>query len=267
MADSIKVSTDDLSACAGEYIKISEEFNTKAGQVAEKINAVIPIWQGNFSEDIDDVLKNFRTAYSSIYKNCQELSAFLNAAVKKYTDVDRGLIPATEVGNTDYPSGVEISCPNINPHMGSYSMKQGDYGYFTKPYGYNAGCCATAYAIGLSMVTGQAYDPTSFWSQSGGTTYYSAGHIGGYTGFDPNAIYEALKNGKPTMLHYKYTSKGGRQSQHWVVVKGVASGAKPGNITINDLIVIDPYTGGERTMADLIGSVKVFDIQGMKTFT
>lgn len=130
------------------------------------------------------------------------------------------------------------------------SRDQHDYPEFTVPSGSNEGCCATAYATGLSIVTGKDYDPTQFWDTSAGTTRYSEGHVidGSY---DPGTVYEALKNGKPTMLNYSYAGGAG---QHWVLITGTRSGADgfdPNNITTADFIALDPATGKEVPLTDV----------------
>lgn len=151
----------------------------------------------------------------------------------------------------------------LTDHM-NRSKKQGDYSAFTKPYGSNAGCCATAYATGLSIVTGKDYDPTQFWDTNVGTTYYSEGHVGAYIDYDAGTVYEALRNGKPTMLNYTYSSGG----QHWVLITGTRSGADgfdPNNITAADFIAMDPATGKEVPLTDVY-RFEGATIQGMKNF-
>ena len=130
------------------------------------------------------------------------------------------------------------------------SRDQHDYPVFTVPSGSNEGCCATAYATGLSIVTGKDYDPTQFWDTSVETTRYSEGHVidGSY---DPGTVYEALKSGKPTMLNYSYAGGAG---QHWVLITGTRSGADgfdPNNITTADFIALDPATGKEVPLTDV----------------
>lgn len=151
----------------------------------------------------------------------------------------------------------------LTDHM-NRSKKQGDYSAFTIPYGSNAGCCATAYATGLSIVTGKDYDPTQFWDTNVGTTYYSEGHVGAYIDYDAGTVYEALRNGKPTMLNYTYSSGG----QHWVLITGTRSGADgfdPNNITAADFIAMDPATGKEVPLTDVY-RFEGATIQGMKNF-
>ena len=151
----------------------------------------------------------------------------------------------------------------LTDHM-NRSKKQGDYSAFTIPYGSNAGCCATAYATGLSIVTGKDYDPTQFWDTNVGTTHYSEGHVGAYIDYDAGTVYEALRNGKPTMLNYTYSSGG----QHWVLITGTRSGADgfdPNNITAADFIAMDPATGKEVPLTDVY-RFEGATIQGMKNF-
>lgn len=151
----------------------------------------------------------------------------------------------------------------LTDHM-NRSKKQGDYSAFTIPYGSNAGCCATAYATGLSIVTGKDYDPTQFWDTNVRTTYYSEGHVGAYIDYDAGTVYEALRNGKPTMLNYTYSSGG----QHWVLITGTRSGADgfdPNNITAADFIAMDPATGKEVPLTDVY-RFEGATIQGMKNF-
>ena len=151
----------------------------------------------------------------------------------------------------------------LTDHM-NRSKKQGDYSAFTKPYGSNAGCCATAYATGLSIVTGKDYDPTQFWDTSVGTTYYSEGHVRANLPYDAGTIYEGLKNGKPTMLNYTYSGGG----QHWVLITGTRSGAEgfdPNNITVADFIALDPANGKEVPLTE-VTRFEGATIQKMNTF-
>lgn len=152
---------------------------------------------------------------------------------------------------------------DLSPNMGNYSMNQYEYPMYYD--GYNAGCCATAYAIGLSMVTGNAYNPTQFWRD--GATHYDAGYVGDYNSYNANDILNALKNGKPTMVHFEYGSSG----QHWVLAKGISEGANLSNLGVEDIIVIDPLDGQERTLAEAMrtepgGVADVSKIKGMKVF-
>ncbi|MCR5105553.1 MAG: hypothetical protein K6B68_14050 [Eubacterium sp.] len=128
--------------------------------------------------------------------------------------------------------------------------------------GENWGCCATAYATGLSIVTGRSYNPESFWRYK--CTYYDQGHVNAYTSYNATTIYNNLLAGKPTMVHYKYY-KGNGTSEHWVLVIGVRSGAIKSNIQFSDFTVIDPWGGAEKSLSS-VGYFGSRYSMGMKTF-
>ena len=131
----------------------------------------------------------------------------------------------------------------LQHHMGGYSLKQGSYSAFVSN-GVNYGCCAMSYAIGLSIVNRQAYNPTSFWY--GGTTHYNKGGVGaGVSPFDAGRVYRALQNGKPTMINYRYKNNTG---QHWVLIMGIRGGADINQLTYDDFYAIDPVTGSQVTL-------------------
>lgn len=131
----------------------------------------------------------------------------------------------------------------LQHHMGGYSLKQGSYSAFVSN-GVNYGCCAMSYAIGLSIVNRQAYNPTSFWY--GETTHYNKGGIGAdISPFDAGTVYRALQNGKPTMINYRYANNTG---QHWVLIMGIRGGADINQLTYDDFYAIDPVTGSQVTL-------------------
>lgn len=125
---------------------------------------------------------------------------------------------------------------------------------------FDQGCCAMSYAIGLSIVNRRAYNPATYWY--GGTTHYDSGRVGSYVNFNAATVYNALKNGKPTMIHYKYA---GNSGQHWVLIMGVRSGADSNNLLYGDFYAIDPATGRQITLTSSYrwGGCKV---SGMRVF-
>lgn len=132
---------------------------------------------------------------------------------------------------------------HLDIHMGGYSLCQGDYPEFEKPYDYNAGCCALAYAVGLSIVNGEPVDPTKYWYN--GTTNYEKDTVT-WASYDASEIISELRNGKPTMLHYLY----GERGEHWVLIIGVRNGANPNNLNMSDFEVLDPAYGDIRLLTD-----------------
>lgn len=103
---------------------------------------------------------------------------------------------------------------------------------------FDKGCCAMSYAIGLSIINGRSYNPVTYWYD--GTTHYDSGRVGSYVNFNAMTVYNALRNGKPTMIHYKYA---GNTGQHWVLIMGVRSGVDSNNLSYEDFYAIDPATG------------------------
>ena len=153
----------------------------------------------------------------------------------------------SEKSKDDSPieSQPETTSMQLHHNMSGYSVRQGDYSYFTQPYGYNAGCCAVAYAAGISIVTGQAYDPTQFWYD--GYTHYDAGHKSGWQSYDSEHIYNELKSGHPFQLAYIYASSPLEQTDadHFVLITGIRDGADIKHLQYSDFIALDPATGSE----------------------
>lgn len=106
-------------------------------------------------------------------------------------------------------------------------------------------CAATAYAIGLSIVTKEAHDSSKYFYN--GYAHYDDGGIviqpdgnSETTYVYSSVIYEHLKEGKPTAIHYGHDAPGG---EHYVLVVGIRAGADPNNLTLSDFIIVDPADG------------------------
>ena len=149
-----------------------------------------------------------------------------------------------DVGGTRY-----IDCTQTGIHLQHYmtqSLKQ--------PY--SGPCCAYAYGIGLSIVLKQNVNPMQFYYD--GLAHYDWGRVGAYHSYNATEIYNALKNGKPTMVHYTYSG-----GQHWVLIVGIKNGANINNIQYSDFICIDSATGSEYA---LTSAYRFGNIQGIKVF-
>ena len=124
-------------------------------------------------------------------------------------------------------------------------------------------CAAYAYAFGLSIVTGGAYNPNDFYyADPGGSVkyaHYTRGHAGSYEPFDRNKVYEALKQGRPTMVHL-YAGGG---NQHWVLINGVRGGAIAQMLQDSDFTVLDSGYGDQRKLTSAL-CYGAGNIAGMK---
>ena len=263
------VGTTNLKQAKSDVTKIISYCETLKKEVISSVNEFAKCEEKVKSRTYDDLLnttsqitEDSKTSSKEIKEKISALEAKQKEYVALYGVESQAI--AAEIARLKKLYGTDYI--SLKPNMGSYSMKQGDYSAFTIPYGYNAGCCATAYAIGLSITRGQPYNPTSFWWQSDGLTHYTEGGVGNYQGFNASKVYESLKSGKPTMFHYTYTTKT-RSSQHWVVITGIREGADPDNLTYRDFMAIDPGTGTERSLADIADNCVTFNIQGMKIFS
>ena len=170
-----------------------------------------------------------------------------------------------DTGSAAYINGANITTGiHLNHHM-SGSLSQNSYNL----YGYdtdlqcwkNWGCCAMAYATGLSIVNGRSYNPESFWRNQG--CDFSGGGVNGSTDFNARIIYDKLVQGKPTLVHYEYGKY--TTSQHWVLVIGVRGGVNKDAIQFSDFVIIDPWDGVEKNLTSAGSFGSRFYI-GMRTF-
>ena len=109
-------------------------------------------------------------------------------------------------------------------------------------------CTSTAWCMGLSIMTGQSYDPTQppYWGANGAV----------YKGYDrvisTNVLqhaYDQLQSGKPSMFYaYNGNNISGR---HAVTIVGVAEGADASNLQPKDFLVIDPGDGKIKNLTEV----------------
>ncbi|MDY3998712.1 MAG: RICIN domain-containing protein [Blautia sp.] len=254
----------------GEYYKIVAAHSNKVLDVANgSKSSGTNVWQCTYN-GTDAQLWRFVSAGNGYYYIQSKLGTYLDAAngqagnginvwacTGNKTNAQKWKLTPTKLAQ-NISSGIRLS------HHMNISMRQGDYSAFTVPYGYNAGCCATAYAVGLSIVKGKSYNPTLYWHDGpyGYCTYFDAGGVDTEKTYNATTIYNALKRGKPTMLHYAYANNSG---EHWVLIIGVRSGANENNLSYSDFIVIDPASGLEKS---LTSSYKFAGgkVKGMKVF-
>ena len=136
-------------------------------------------------------------------------------------------------------------------------MSQNSYDGYEFGYGdYNDGCTATSWCMGLSMMDGEKYDPTSseMWINGEGATFKGQGEsIWGDEASMLKEAYKQLMNGKPSVFyaeHY-FSPTSSAKCPHAVTIVGVSSTANPDALTMNDFLVVDPWGGVTKTLAEV----------------
>lgn len=226
----LQTQIDELSAIIGDFLKekpFKAHSDADAGATHEQTNI----------------------AYASIQQAQKQLCKLIEYTrdfFQKYLNVVTGNDATAKVTSSGQ---LIFSGCRVSPNMAGYSLRQGDYNEFTYPYGYNAGCCAVSYAVGLSIVTGHSYDPTSFWY--GGTTHYDAGHRTGWCEYDAKQLSSNLQAGIPFQMAYIYDSSpaGQTDADHFVLITGIREGANLNNLSFDDFLAIDPAYGDERPLS------------------
>ena len=102
----ILVKTSELKACAAAYRNLSASFDTNCNNLLKKIDEYESVWKGSFSKDFDGKVTKIKKVRKSVVKNSTELATFIDGAVEKYIQVDKGLAQSSQIGNNDYPSNV-----------------------------------------------------------------------------------------------------------------------------------------------------------------
>ena len=147
-------------------------------------------------------------------------------------------------------NGVAYHALNYEPNI----LSQNDYDGECFGYGFgNEGCTATAWCMGLSMITGKSYNPTDsqMWTNGIGATFEGQG--GSVWGGQSEMLAEAynqIQNGKPS-LFYAYHSFTDGGSMHAVTIVGVSETADINNLKMSDFLVVDPW-GGEVKSLDQV---------------
>lgn len=114
----------------------------------------------------------------------------------------------------------------------------------------HGGCCAMSYAVGISIITKKDVDPLTYYRKDWFSPkvylcYFDDGHVEtSEIAFDAEQVYSNLRMGKPTLVHYTYST-----GQHWVCITGVRAGVNTKDLTYADFTAIDPYYGTERALS------------------
>lgn len=146
-------------------------------------------------------------------------------------------------------------------------LSQNDYDGPEFGYGRgNGGCTATAWCMGLKMLYGGDYDPrsTQYWTNGSGATWKDPYGSVSENVSDPNGMwgeingrlitaYQELQDGRPAVFygyHNWSDSPNSEKSYHAVTIVGLKEGTDPNNLTMNDFLVVDPWGGEVKSLAE-----------------
>ncbi len=276
MAQKVGIDKAGLEADRAKLVKMYRNCLDSGAHLNEGIKVMQHALDGDRLKNITAKIsgaKKIQTAMENYYSWALKI---IDECIEKYESVDAVLAKyAEDLYNEDNnitnpnSDNSDVSSDGTNlklQHNMTNPICQSDpqYGdHFRDSLGNNAGCCATAYATGLSIVNGRNYDPRDFWYD--GITHFDAKGITDYIhGFDPNTVYQSLTDGKPTMFHFGHNLY--KNGQHYVLITGVREGADVNDIKIEDFIVIDPATGTERSMEEIKSSYGGFAPWGYHLF-
>ncbi len=265
----------------------------EAERVIHELNSIIDHYTNSGSK-LARLLNEFDSCENNVFNRCEQAfvkkykdrtSAYTESNVPEEGTLQAGINEITAASNEWYAiRGQECKklkdevtrlkniydsvygTVTLTPNMEGHSMKQTDY--YLPNKGSNIGCCATAYAIGMSIVNGRYYNPENtftdqcVWSWGGVENYQS--------GINFQQVYDKLKQGKPVMFHYGFGQKdrNGYRPQHWVLINGINTGANYEQLDYKDFKIIDPGAGEtEKNLGDLVNSTSGFVQYGYKCFS
>lgn len=190
---------------------------------------------------------NSAVVSASRYGSTVKLKALKSgSATVTVTEVNTGAkdsvkvtVKAAETSNTITVSGVKYNtCDN---YSSKYLYDQTDYSKFVSG-GSNAGCSATAEAIGASMYYGRTITPDSSeigWIYGVGATFWLADVRYSNMSVDSKLTiaYNQLKKGNPSIINTL------NYSDHWVTIIGIKSTANPNALKTSDFLIANPWGG------------------------
>ena len=186
MADKIKITPSELDSQAVRLSGLGNQMETITSKADRALSLMEDALSSKFTSNMEKkgktLLKNLKSLKSSLRtgaKVAKECATTYQNADKVLRDEIGDSLPQ-DVINCPVSSQEVSSMPQLKHNMNN-PICQYNAQYdasFRYPYGYNAGCCATCYAIGLSIVNGRNYNPTDYWYN--GTTNYTEGGITGH---------------------------------------------------------------------------------------
>lgn len=179
-----------------------------------------------------------------------ELSFYVNGNGNSYSNDY-----SNSSSSSDDTYNLDGSTYNVVPNFKTdYCFNQKDYSRFVNSSGKNRGCTATAMCIAYSIYHDTVLSPNDVqWCSAGTSWEYCNRHkegkryYYGYTYTKKEAlkcIYNSLENDVPVIVGVS-----GAGCDHVVTAVGVLSNADYDNLSLSDILIVDPY-GGEVTSLD-----------------
>lgn len=143
---------------------------------------------------------------------------------------------------------------NVTPHFkNEYCFNQKDYSRFLNKKGQNRGCTATAMCTAYSIYHDSALSPNDVkWSTAGTSWEYCKRYkenkrtYFGNTYTQKEALkcaYNCISNGTPMIIGVN-----GAGCDHVVTAVGIRDGADYNNLSLSDILIVDPNGGGISTL-------------------
>lgn len=179
--------------------------------------------------------------------------ALLNPEITNSVINEGGLVKQYQASSANYNGHDYSNYKVVGAYDQGYILNQLDKRWIDK-LGHE-GCAVTSQAMIHNMAHPESpVIPTDCGVNGGPSCKYiyaheMSGSLGASASVKRDLIYETVNSGKPTMLWLK-----GSPNDHAVVAIGVKDGATKGNITNNDILIIDPADAKVKTVAEAIGN-------------
>jgi len=202
-----------------------------------------------------DILCDRADATQRLLQNCR--NSFVNLDQELRQEVNNNKLDANliEGGDKCYiiPGGNSNSSQRVitgyNYNGEKYVTLEGFEKYAEKQ-ALSGNCTSTAWCMGLSIITGESHDATSwpYWGDGG------ARYVGYKQAFITDDVfgraYDELLNGKPTMFYaYNGNSISG---MHAVTIVGFSNNVTDrASLSANDFLVVDPGDGAIKKLSEV----------------
>lgn len=252
MATKIQLTTELLRSQEATMRRLYEEqqsYNTRITSAINKMNdGLTNALRHNISSKANTVISQASSTAETLNWGADAIEKVIAAyegvegTLKNLIEQFFGSIGSQKNGAKNNDGGSEFTSVS---NFQDYAQKQA----------LSSNCTSTAWCMGLSMITGEKYDATSwpFWND--GARYVDINGLGAYKEppFDSSDVwgkmYDQINMGKPVM--FTATNGNSISGTHSVTVVGVANGTDRASVSQNDFLVIDPTDGCVKKLSEV----------------